>query len=151
MAFPHWCQLGVALLASLNTNHCQQYYTSEIQLPLAAWGLDAFNHPWKYQVSYLLSPCIRFPSSLQLCGGTCNRLTSNGPHTFLDGDSWLPTVLNILEDIPPQVYLCKRSQQECFSKPAIFIATFKPLQQCWKEWAGWGGWEGVKNNAIYVP
>ena len=42
---------GVDVLASSHSTHCQQYYTSEIPLPLWALGLNAFNHPWTYQVS----------------------------------------------------------------------------------------------------
>ena len=44
------------LLASCFTTHCQHYYTLETSLPLGTLGLNAFNHPWTYQESYIFPP-----------------------------------------------------------------------------------------------
>ena len=44
------------LLASSSTNQCQLCYTLEITLPMGAFGLNALNHPWVYQVSYVFPP-----------------------------------------------------------------------------------------------
>ena len=37
-------------------NQCQHYYTLENPLPLGPLGLNAFNHPWTYQVIYVFPP-----------------------------------------------------------------------------------------------
>ena len=47
-------QLEVNLLASTHNNQYQCYYTFECPLPLGTFGLNAFNHPWTCQVSYVL-------------------------------------------------------------------------------------------------
>ena len=44
------------LLASSCTNQCQLYNTLEILLPQGYLGLNAFNHPWTYLVSYVFPP-----------------------------------------------------------------------------------------------
>ena len=49
------------LLASLYTNQCQHNYTSENQLPPETLGLNTFNHPWEYQVSYIFPPQALVP------------------------------------------------------------------------------------------
>ena len=51
--FHLWVQVDVDLLTSSCTNQCQCYYTIESPLPLGALGLNAFNYPWTYQVSYI--------------------------------------------------------------------------------------------------
>ena len=53
VAFPLLGQLEVYLFASSHTNQCQYYYTLENTLPLEAVRLNAFNHPWTYQVNYI--------------------------------------------------------------------------------------------------
>ena len=37
-------------------NQCQLYYTLESPLHLETLGVNAFNHPWTYQVSYVFPP-----------------------------------------------------------------------------------------------
>ena len=56
----HVCGLPeVDLLASSCTTQCQHYYTLESPLPLAALGLNAFNHSWMFQVGYMFpSPAL---------------------------------------------------------------------------------------------
>ena len=56
VAFHLWGLPEVDLLASSHTTECQHYYTLETPLPLGALELNAFNHPWMFQVS-----CV-FPS-----------------------------------------------------------------------------------------
>ena len=51
----------VNLLASSHTIQCHYYYTLETPLPLEAQGLNAFNHPWMFQVSYVLPPPALVP------------------------------------------------------------------------------------------
>ena len=47
------------LLASSCTNQCQHYYTFKNPLSLVAFGLNAFNHPWTYQLSNVFpSPAL---------------------------------------------------------------------------------------------
>ena len=55
-AFQLWDLPEVDLLASSCTTQYQHYYTFETPLPLGALGLNAFNHPWKFQVSYVFPP-----------------------------------------------------------------------------------------------
>ena len=55
-AFHLWGLPEVNLLASSCTTQCQHYYTLESPLPLGALGLNAFNHPWMFQVSYVFHP-----------------------------------------------------------------------------------------------
>ena len=55
-AFHLWGLLEVDLLASSHSTQCQHYYILESPLPLGALGLNAFNHPWMFQVSYMFPP-----------------------------------------------------------------------------------------------
>ena len=55
-AFHLWGLQGVDLLASFHTTQCQCYYTLESSLPLGALELNAFKHPWMFQVSYVYPP-----------------------------------------------------------------------------------------------
>ena len=57
--FSLWGLPDVDLLASSCSTQCQHYYTLESPLPLGALGLNAFNHPWTFQVSYMFpSPAL---------------------------------------------------------------------------------------------
>ena len=60
-AFHIWGLHEVDLLTSSHTTQCQHYYTLESLLPLGALGLNAFNHPWMFQVSYVFPPPTLFP------------------------------------------------------------------------------------------
>ena len=59
-----WGLLEVELLASSHTTQCQHYYTLETPLPLGTLGLNVFNYPWKYQVSYVFPPLALVPPVL---------------------------------------------------------------------------------------
>ena len=50
-AFHLWGLSEVDLLASSHSTQCQHYYTLDCPLPLGAFWLNAFNHPWMFQVS----------------------------------------------------------------------------------------------------
>ena len=60
-AFHLWGFLEVDLLASSHSTQCQHYYTLESPLPLGALGLNAFNHPWMFQISYMFPPPALVP------------------------------------------------------------------------------------------
>ena len=89
-------------MASSHTTHCQHYYTLETPLPLGALGLNAFNHPWKYQVSYVYPTPALVPLVLSKFLGEYVigqfRLDSVTP-CWMEAP-WLPTVLNMLADVP---------------------------------------------------
>ena len=55
-AFCLWSLPEVDLLASSPPTQCQNYYTLETLLSLGALGLNAFSHPWIFQVSYAFPP-----------------------------------------------------------------------------------------------
>ena len=55
-AFHLWGHPEVDLLAFSHSTQCQHYYTLESPLPLGALGLNVFNHPWMFQVSYVFPP-----------------------------------------------------------------------------------------------
>ena len=58
-AFCLWGLPEVDLLASSHSTQCQHYFTLETPLPLGALGLNAFSHPWTFQVSYVFpSPAL---------------------------------------------------------------------------------------------
>ena len=60
-AFHLWGLPVVDLLASCCSTQCQHYFTLETPLPLGALGLNAFSHPWKFQVSYVFPPPALVP------------------------------------------------------------------------------------------
>ena len=53
-AFCLWGLPEVDLLASSHSAQCHYYFTLETPLPLGVLGLNAFSHPWNFQVSYVL-------------------------------------------------------------------------------------------------
>ena len=61
VAFDLWDLPEVGLLASSHTTQCHCYYTLEMVLPLGVLWLNAFNHPWKYQVGYVFPPSALVP------------------------------------------------------------------------------------------
>ena len=60
-AFHLWGLPEVDLLASSCSTQYQHYYTLESPLPLGVLGLNAFNHPWMFQVSYMFPPPALVP------------------------------------------------------------------------------------------
>ena len=61
VAFCLWGLPEVGLLVSSHSTQCQHYFTLEIPLPLGTLGLNAFNHPWTFQVSYVFPPLALVP------------------------------------------------------------------------------------------
>ena len=53
-AFCLWGLPEVDLLASSRSAQCHYYFTLDTPLPLGVLGLNAFSHPWNFQVSYVL-------------------------------------------------------------------------------------------------
>ena len=101
-AFHLWDLPEVDLLASSHSTQCQHYYTLESALPLGAMGLNAFNHPWTFQVSYVFPPPALVP--LVLSKFLVEHVKGQLRWLILVTPCWmeaplLPTVLNILADI----------------------------------------------------
>ena len=89
-AFHLWGQLEVDLVASSHTSQCQHYYTLEHPLPLGGLRLNAFNHPWTYQLSYVFPPPTLVPLVLlRFQTRTCHRSiqTSYSVFVLLNGGS----------------------------------------------------------------
>ena len=97
-AFCLWGLPEVDLLASYHTAQCLHYYTLETPLPLGAQGLNAFNHPWTFQVSYVLVPLVLSKFLTEHGKGQLRLLIVMAP-CWMEAP-WLPTVLNMLADIP---------------------------------------------------
>ena len=104
-AFHLWGLPEMDLLASSHSTQIQHYYTLESPLPLGALGLNPFNHPWMFQVSYMFPPPALVP--LVLSKFLAEHVKSQLRWLILVVPCWmeapwLPTVLNMLADIPQQ-------------------------------------------------
>ena len=102
-AFHLWGLPEVDLLASSCSTQCQHYFTLETPLPLGAFRLNAFSHPWTFQVSYVFPPLALVP--LILSKFLAEHVNSQLRHLLLVAPCWmeapwLPTVLNMLADVP---------------------------------------------------
>ena len=101
----------MCLLASSCTNQCQLYYILEKPLAPGALGLNAFNHPGKFQVNYVFSaPPALIP--LVLSKLLVEYMLSQSRLLILVVPCWmeapwLPTVLRMLEDISNQFPIIK--------------------------------------------
>ena len=100
----------VDLLASSRSTQCQHYFTLETPLPLGALGLNAFSHPWKFQVSYVFPPPALVP--LVLSKFLAEHVNGQLRHLLLLAPCWmeapwLPTVLGMLADVPRQCPILK--------------------------------------------
>ena len=109
-AFRLWGLPEVDLLASSRSTQCQHYFTLETRLPLGALGLNAFSHPWNFQVSYVFPPLALVP--LVLAKFLAEHVNGQLSHLILVAPCWmeapwLPTVLNMLVDIPWQYPIVK--------------------------------------------
>ena len=60
-AFHLWGLPEVDLLASSHSTQWQHYFTLETPLLVGALGLNAFSHPWNFQVSYVFPPLALVP------------------------------------------------------------------------------------------
>ena len=104
-AFHLWGLQEVDLPASSHSTQCQHYYTLESQLTQGALGLNAFNHPWTFQVSYVFPPSALVPLVLSkfLAEHVNGQLRQLIPVALCwIEDPWFPTVLNMLADVPWQ-------------------------------------------------
>ena len=63
-AFHLWGLPEVDLLVFSCSTQCHHYFTLETSLPLGALGLNAFSHPWTFQVSYVFPPLALVPLDL---------------------------------------------------------------------------------------
>ena len=102
-AFCLWGLPEVDLLASSPSNKCQHYFTLETPLPLGALELNAFSHPWTFQLGYVFPPLALVP--LVLSKFLAEHVKGQLRHLILVAPCWmeppwLPTVLNILADVP---------------------------------------------------
>ena len=102
-AFCLWGLPKVDLLAFSHSTQCQHYLTLESPLPLGALSLNAFNHPWTFQVRYTFPPPALVP--LVLSKFLAEHVNSQLRHWILMVPCWmeapwLPTVLRMLADIP---------------------------------------------------
>ena len=101
VGFGLWGLPEVDLLASSHSTQCQHYYTLESPLPLGALELNAFNHPWKFQVDYVFPPPVLVP--LVLSKFLAEHVKGQLRHLILLVSCWmealwLPAVLNMLSD-----------------------------------------------------
>ena len=77
-AFHLWGLPEVDLLAFSGTTQCQHYYTLESPLPSGALELNAFNHPWMFQVSYVFPPHALLPLVLSSFWWNMSKVSSDG-------------------------------------------------------------------------
>ena len=104
-AFHLWGLPEVDLLASSHSTQCQHYFTLETPVPLGALGLNAFSHPWTFQVSYVFPPPALVPLVLskflaEHVRGQLRHLVLMVP-CWMEAP-WLPTILDMLADVPWQ-------------------------------------------------
>ena len=104
-AFQRWTSWHLLIL--LNANNISLW---KPQLPLGALGLDAFSHPWKFQVSYVfpplaLVPLVRSKFLAEHVRGQLRHLILVAP-CWMEA-TWFPTVLNMLVDVPQWCPLLK--------------------------------------------
>ena len=102
-AFHLWDLPEVDLLVPSHSTQCQNYYTLQSPLPLGALGLNAFNHLWLFQVGYMfplpaLVPLILSKFLAEHVKGQLRQLILMAP-CWMEAP-WLPSVLNLLGDIP---------------------------------------------------
>ena len=109
-AFCLWGLPEVDLLASSLSTQCKHYFTLETPLPLGALGLNDFSHPWTFQVSYVFPPLALVP--LVLSKFLAEHVNGQLRHLILVAPCWmkapwLPTILNMLADVPQQCPIVK--------------------------------------------
>ena len=102
-AFHLWGLPEVDLLASSCSTQCQHYFTLETPLSQGALRLNAFSHPWTFQVSYVFPPLALVP--LVLSKFLAEHINGQLRHLILVPPCWmeapwLPTILNMLADVP---------------------------------------------------
>ena len=132
-----WGLSEVDLLSSSRSTQCQHYFTLETPLPLGALGLNAFNHPWTFQVSYVSSSGSGPSCSVQIYGRTCqwSTQTFHSGAAMLDEGSLASHSSQHVDRCSSVMSHHKRSCCGCFGRPGTqgsVISTFNPLaaQQC---------------------
>ena len=86
-AFCLWGLPEVDLLASSHSTQCQHYFTLETPLPVGALGLNAFSHPWNFQVSYVFPPLALVP--LVLSKFLVEHVNGQLRHLLLVAPCWM--------------------------------------------------------------
>ena len=131
-AFCLWGLPEVDLLASSHSTQCHHYFTLETRLPLGALGLNAFSHPWNFQVSYVFPPPALVPIVLSkfLAKHVKSTQTFTSGGSMLDGSSLASHSSQHVGRCSSVVSHCKRSHCGCFGKPgtqASETSAFNPL------------------------
>ena len=133
-----WCLPVVDLLESSCTTQCQHYHTLETPLPLEALGLNAFNHPWMFQVSYVFHPSALVPivlsKFLEEHVKVQIRLLILVASCWMEVP-WFPTLLSMFTDVSWFYPLIKDLIMDVFDRPHIQgpnISASNPLsaQRC---------------------
>ena len=183
VAFHLWGLPEVDLLVSSCTIPCQHYYTLESALPLGALGLNAPSHPWTFQVSYVFPPPALVP--LVLSTFLVEHVKGQLRHLILVAPCWmesfwLPTVLNMLADVPQWCPIIKVLIMEVLvgqvlkSLPYLHLTLWLLSNVCYADrsslpqsiWQWWGelkhlhqrstssvgrNGQGIPNNDISAP
>ena len=127
-AFCLWGLLEVDLLASSHSTQCQHYFTLETPLPLGALGLNAFSHPWNFQVSYVFLPLALVPLVLsRFLAEHVNGETFTSGGSMLDGGSLASHSSQHAGRCSLAVSHHKRSHCGCFGRPGAQGSAFNPL------------------------
>ena len=108
-------QPGMDLLTSSYASQCQHYYTMENQLFWKSW-VKTFNHPSKYQVSYILPfmVLVHLVLSIHISGRTCLKSLQpyNSHFALLDRGFFVPIVKGLVRDFPVDCVL--KGLHHCF-------------------------------------
>ena len=118
------------LFVPLNTS----IITSWNLLPLAALGLNAFNHPSMFEISYMFPPSALFP--LVLCKFLAEHVKGQLRYLILLAPCWMeaPHSSQHFARCSTMVPHHKRSHHRCFGRPGTqgsVISTFNPLGALW--------------------
>ena len=106
-AFHLWGLPEVDLLASSHSTQCQHYFTFKTPLLLWALGWNAFSDPWTFQVSYVFPLPALVPLVLSKILAEHVNSQLRGLILVATWQPWLPTVLNMLADVPQQCPIVK--------------------------------------------
>ena len=131
-AFHLWGLPEVDLLASSHSTKCQHYFTLETPLPVGALGLNAFSHPWNFQVSYVFPPLALVP--LVLAKFLAEHVNGQLRHLLLVAPCWMGS--SLASHSSQHAGRCslavshhKRSHCGCFGRPGAegsVVSAFNP-------------------------
>ena len=156
-AFCLWGLPEVDLLASSRSAQCHYYFTLETPLPLGVLGLNAFSHPWNFQVSYVLDGGSLASHSSQHAGRHSSVVSHRKRSRCgcLGRPSAQGSAVSAFNPLAAQrCVLCRQgfSSSVCqVVAGATRMSMSRVYQQCWREWAGWCARQGLPNNAISAP